>query len=57
MVIQAGSQFLTDAESHYAIIKLEILAIAWANSKCHLFPQHFQVITDHNPLLPTLSHH
>ena len=37
-----------------------MLAIAWATLKCHLFLaglQHFQVITDHNPLIPILNHH
>ena len=28
-LIQAGTRFLTDAECHYAIIELEILAVAW----------------------------
>ena len=59
-LIQAGSLFLTDAESRYAIIQLEMLAVAWATLKCHLFLaglQHFQVITDHNPLIPILNHH
>ena len=59
-LIQAGSRFLTDAESRYAIIELEMLAVTWATTKCHLFLaglQHFQVITDHNPLIPILNHH
>ena len=59
-LVRAGSRFLTDAESRYAIIELEMLAVAWATSKCHLFLvglQHFQVITDHNPLVPILNHH
>ena len=36
-VVQAGSRFLTDAESRYAVIELECLAVAWAIKKCHLF--------------------
>ena len=59
-LVQAGSRFLTDAESRYAIIELEMLAVAWATLKCHLFLaglQHFQVVTDHNPLVPILNHH
>ena len=51
--VQAGSRFLTDAESRYAIIELKILAVAWATLKCHLFLaelQHFQVV-------PILNHH
>ena len=59
-LIQAGSRFLTDTEYRNAIIELEMLAVVWATSKCHLFLaglQHFQVITDHNPLIPILKHH
>lgn len=59
-LIQAGSRFLTDTESRYAIIELEMLAVCWAVSKCKLFLtglQHFTIITDHNPLIPILNHH
>ena len=57
---QAGSRFLSDAEGRYAIIELELLAVCWAIVKCHTFLaglQHFQVITDHNPLIPILNNH
>ena len=57
---QAGSRFLSDAECRYAIIELEMLAVCWAILKCHMFLaglQHFQVITDHNPLIPILNNH
>ena len=50
-LIQAGSHFLTNAESCYAVIKLEMLAVCWAVSKCKQFLtglQHFTIITDHN---------
>ena len=56
-IIQDGFRFLTNAQSGYAIVELEILAVT---SICHLFLawlQHFQVITDHNPLIPILDHH
>jgi len=33
-LIQAGSRFLSDAESIYAIIELEMLAVVWAVHKC-----------------------
>ena len=58
--MQAGSRFLTDTESRYAIIELECLAVAWAIKKCHLFLAglgHFTVVTDHNPLIPILNSH
>ena len=52
-LIQAGSCFLSDAETRYAVIELEMLAVSWAIIKCQLFLaglQHFNVITDHNLL-------
>lgn len=59
-LIQAGSRFLSDAESRYAIIELELLAVSWAILKCKLFLAglpHFTVITDHHPLIPILNNH
>jgi len=59
-LVQAGSRFLTPAESRYAVIELELLAVAWAVAKCHMFLgglQHFTVVTDHNPLIPILNSH
>ena len=59
-LIQAGSRFLTDTESRYAVVELEMLAVCWAVSKCKLFLtglQHFTIITDHNPLIPILNSH
>ena len=57
-LIQAGSRFLSDAETRYAVIELEMLAVSWAIAKCRLFLaglQHFQIITDHNPLISILN--
>ena len=59
-LIQAGSRCLTDAEARYAVIELELLAVTWAIWKCRVFlmgMQHFDVITDHNPLISILNHH
>ena len=57
-VIQAGSRFLSDAETRYAVIELEALSVAWAVRKCHIFlcglPS-FQILTDHRPLVPILN--
>ena len=60
MLVQAGSCFLSEAESRYAIIELEMLAVAWTANKCKTFLmglQNFQVITDHNPLISLLNSH
>ena len=57
-LIQAGSRFLSDAETRYAVIEFEMLAVSWAIGKCRLFLaglQHFQIITDHNPLISILN--
>ena len=57
-LIQAGSRFLTEAESRYATIELELLAVSWAIQKCKIFLaglQHFYIFTDHNPLVPILN--
>ena len=62
MLVQAGSYFLSEGnyKSQYAVIELEMLAVAWAANKCKSFLmglQNFQVITDHNPLIPILNSH
>ncbi len=36
-MVQAGSRFLSNAETRYAMIELELLATAWAAKKCALF--------------------
>ena len=58
--MQAGSRFLSPAESRYAVIELELLAVTWGVIKCKMFLsalQHFQLVTDHNPLVPILNSH
>jgi hypothetical protein len=57
-VVQAGSRFLSDAESRYAMIELECLAAAWAMRKCRQFLEGlpcFQLLTDHRPLIRILN--
>ena len=52
--------FLSSAESRYAIIELEMLAVVWTDMKCKIFQaglQNFKIITDHNPLIPILNSH
>ena len=57
-LVQCGSRFLSDTESRYAAIELELLAVTWAVRKCHLFlaglPS-FEILTDHRPLIPILN--
>ena len=59
-LVQCGSRFISDTESRYAMVELELLAIVWALRKCRIFLQglpHFQVITDHRPLVPILNNY
>ena len=59
VLVQAGSR-LSGAESRYAIIELELLAVTWAIYKCHIFLAglpHFTVVTDHRPLVSILNNH
>ena len=56
--MQAGSRFLTPAESPYAMIELGALSACWAMNKCNMLVQglpHFTLLTDHQPLLPILN--
>ena len=58
----APSRFplLARCRDRYAVIKLEMLAVTWTIMKCCLFLaglQHFNVITDHNPLISILNTH
>ena len=50
--IQCGSRFRTDTGTRYATIKLELLAVVWAMTKCKFYLarfQHFGLVTDHRP--------
>jgi hypothetical protein len=58
--VQAGSRFLSEAETRYAMIELELLAIVWACQKCRMFVEglpksRFMIWTDHQPLIPIVS--
>ena len=58
ILIQAYSCLLSEAETRYTVIELEILAVSWAVMKCRLFLaglQHFDIIIDHNPLISILN--
>jgi len=57
-LVQCGSRSLTSAETRYATIELELLAIQYAMLKCKHFllgMQKFEVITDHKPLIGVLK--
>jgi len=53
-LIKCGSRSLSAAESRYATVELECLAILWAVQKCQYYLRGhpgFKVITDHKPLV------
>ncbi|XP_069985567.1 uncharacterized protein [Penaeus vannamei] len=57
-LVQCGSRFLTDAETRYATIELEMLAAVWATAKCKPYligVPNFTLMTDHRPLIPILN--
>ena len=56
-LVQCGSRFISDTESRYAMIELELLAVAWAVNKCSIYLQgrQFELIVDHRPLVPILN--
>ncbi|XP_043209539.1 uncharacterized protein LOC122374691 [Amphibalanus amphitrite] len=57
-LIQCGSRFLTDVETRYAVIELELLALVWACYKADTYlrgMQTFEVVLDHRPLIPVLN--
>jgi hypothetical protein len=60
-MVQAGSHFLYDVKTRYAIIELEMLAVVWAVIKCRVFldslPHFTIIVTDHHPLIPILNNH
>ena len=53
-VIQCGSRSLSDCETRYATVELEMLGIVFAIEKCDFYLRgikHFHIQTDHKPLI------
>ncbi|KAK3866862.1 hypothetical protein Pcinc_027640 [Petrolisthes cinctipes] len=58
-MVQCGSRFISDTESRYATIEMELTACVWACQKCRIFLAglpHFDLIVDHRPLVTILNH-
>ena len=57
-LIHCGSRFVTDTESRYAMVELELKKAEWAMSKCRLYllglPR-FTLVVDHQPLVTILD--
>jgi hypothetical protein len=57
-LVTAGSRFISETESRYAMIELEALAVYWAMNKNKLYllglPS-FELRIDHMPLIPILN--
>ena len=58
-IIRCGSRYLSDMETRYTVIELELPAIVWAIQKCklHLASASFQVLTAHRSLVPILNNY
>ena len=58
-LVQCGSRFISETESRYAMIELELLGVVWAASKCSLYllGRQFDLVVDHKPLVPILNHY
>ena len=57
-VIQCGSRYLSETESRYAAVEIELLAIVWAVQKCRIYligNSNFTLVVDHRPLLSILD--
>ena len=57
-LVQCGSRFLTDTETRYAVIEVEMTAVLWATRKCSTYLTglpHFELVVDHKPLVPILN--
>ena len=57
-LVECGSRFVTDTESRYAMVELELQAVVWAIKRCKLYLQglpHFNLIVDHQPLVTILD--
>ena len=52
-----ASRSMTDTEKRYAQIEKEALAVTWSCDKfsCYILGRHFDIETDHKPLIPLLS--
>ena len=49
--------FLSSAESRYATIELEILAVIWTVLKCKMFLEGLQNFKNYHVLIPILNSH
>jgi len=57
-LLQCGLRFLCDAETRYAVVELELVALVWASRKCRLYLlglPHFSLVIGHRPLVPILK--
>ncbi len=57
-LIEANSRFISETESRYAMVELELVAVKWAMKKCHNYLyglQHFDLIVDHKPRVSILT--
>ena len=52
-MVCCGSRFISETESRYSMVELEMLAVVWAVKKCRVYlmgMKQFSIIVDHKPL-------
>ena len=56
-VVQCGNRYLSDAETRYAVIELEMLTVVWALHKCRLYLSgtKVEIVVDHRRLVQILN--
>lgn len=58
-LVKCGSRFISETESRYAMVKLELLANTWAVNKARIYLlglDQFTIVTNHRPLVSILNH-
>lgn len=59
-LVKCGSRFLIDAETWYAVIEVEMVAVVWVMAKCRFYLvafQHFTLLTKPTTLSSQFSTH
>ena len=57
-LVTLGSRYLTDTETRWSSVELEMKAVHWSVDKCHLYLSGlpiFTVVVDHQALVPILN--
>ena len=59
-IVQCGSRTLSDCETRYSTVELDLLGVVFGLKKCRFYLKgmpHFTVVTDHKPLVGLFKKH